>query len=195
MAKRGSVCARHRCWALFWRRDPTTTTRRQRTSAGPGRRPPAGSAHQVGLSVANAVWQRTITRRASYAVDAATWSALCAADAAKTCAVFARLARDLGTAQDQAQALTQRLLGAATKTNATVARIVAEQVTKRLFEVAGPHLSGVVNSLRVLGLFVCVGAGRDPGDCRCLKDMLAEHGKDEVKSMLKDGLAELIGSR
>ncbi|GLZ37485.1 hypothetical protein Acsp05_11100 [Actinokineospora sp. NBRC 105648] len=185
---RGRRCHQHTCLALFFRKarpDPVVPPQTPRTPPQPMRL----ATRTEGLRIATRDWRTAVADGARTAVDPETWTALLAADPATTCTRFAQLARTLADGDRQ---LIARLLDPVVSPG-VVARVVAGQVTRRLFEVTSgaAHVELVVSALRVLGVYVCATGDRDLADCRCLRDMIDDKGLAVTKRALQEGLSVL----
>ena len=135
-------------------------------------------------------WRKRVSQRGRNVVDQALWKRFTAAPAEQICKTLAAVAKHVGKVDKLTKTeLAERILGSDGE-SAEVARQVAAAVGVAVLGRVG-DLRQVVVSLRVLGVFVCVGADRVP-QCACWRAMVAEWGLQQAKEDLKQGLPDLL---
>ncbi|GAA3022735.1 hypothetical protein LV79_001019 [Actinokineospora globicatena] len=176
VTRRGKRCRAHTWFGLLFSKPtpvlPRQTPRAQRT-------PMRAATRTEGVRIATEQWQAIVAARARLVIPADTWQALTTADASSTCTRFAQLA----AADD-----------AATRAQAPgpVALEVTRHIAQRHDDLGTDDL--LPRSLRVLGVYLCAAEGRDLGDCRCLRDLIDDHGLAEAKHVLQGAMSDLAAS-
>jgi hypothetical protein len=94
-------------------------------------------------------------------------------------------------AKTDVQKQLARLATSAIRTDAAIARKVADAIAKKVVNTVGYKVIIIIRSIRIAGVWVCADAGRDLGKCRCLQALLRVEAPAMVKLRLRDGLKEL----
>ena len=200
VAERGDTCWRHTLLALLFRKGPPERKPRQgksrATNTSSSRRhkqddPEYRRAAKLGKRVNGFFWRRRIAKRAIRAVDSSTWELFSDSDAADSCRTLATIAQRMEDAKTDVQKQLARLATSAMRTDAVIARKVADAIAKKVVNTVGYKVTIIIRSIRIAGVWVCADAGRDLGKCRCLQALLRIEAPAIVKRRLRDGFKEL----
>jgi hypothetical protein len=146
------------------------------------------------MRVANSSrWQRELTRNARRKVDDATWSRFIASDAGRTCGKLADVANGFKSLRGQAQSVVENFLLGLNSSTAIANKVVAQLVAEKIVGLAASsvNLPLIIQSIRMLGVYICTIAGRKLQKCRCCQDLCKDELSGAVEHILSDALAQI----
>ncbi|WP_092782113.1 hypothetical protein [Actinokineospora terrae] len=177
VSRRGKRCRAHTWLGLLFAKPAPPVVPRQTTRAP--RTPMRAATRTEGVRIATEQWQAIVAARARLAIPPDTWQALTGSDASSTCTRFAQLA-----ATDDAATRAQA--------PGPVALQVTRHLAQRHRDLGTDDL--LPRSLHVLGVYLCATEARDLGDCRCLRDLIDDHGLAEAKRILQAAMSDLAAT-
>ena len=146
----------------------------------------------------NAGALRAIEERAGQYVSDETWDRIKRSWRTHNCTAFAKFARAILDGKKRLHSWIGKTAGfVASLMGANgVVRLLADEIASHVpLPFVDDNATIAARGVQITGIVMCVVQGRDLTECACFRDVVIEEGKERVKELLAEALADWSGLR